>query len=181
MKINKPAIRSPKFQVSLMAGAIVGAAVLAIVAITVREVFFEKYVHETFPPITTNISERAEHLLQFPPPATAQPISANEVDALYDFYLQNQKFDPKGRLAAQLFATNSEHTFERCCRTLVIGDYDQRRRALRMLSFANINQHPTEIRRLLDYARRKAERRSEDDLVSVADQLLAQIPQGTTP
>ncbi|PQO27242.1 hypothetical protein [Blastopirellula marina] len=181
MKINKPALRSAQFQVSLMAGAIIGAVVLAIAAILVREIFFEKYVREPFVPVHPSVSQRAEALLITPLPAATTPLTADEVDGLYTIWIQNQEFDPQGELAAQLFVVDSEHTFERCCRTLVIGNYEQRSRALRLLSYANLTEHPVEVRRLVTYARQKSARRSENDLVTKADELLARLPQGKTP
>ncbi len=181
MKINKPALRSAQFQVSLMAGAIAGAIGLAIVAILVREIFFEKYVRETFAPIPENVSQRAETLLVSPLPETTTPVATNEIDHLYAVWIQNEDFDPNGQLASQLFAADSEHTFERCCRTLVVGNHDHRIRALRLLSYANLTEHPTDVRRLVTYARQKSARRSENDLVTKADELLVRLPQGKTP
>lgn len=181
MKINKPALRSAQFQVSLMGGAIVGAIVLAIAALLVREIFFEKYVREPFAEIPPSVSQRAESLLITPLPAATTPLAADEVDSLYAIWIQNQEFDPQGQLAAQLFAVDSEHTLERCCRTLVVGNFEQRTRALRLLSYANLTEHSSEVRQLVTYARQKSARRNENNLVTKADELLARLPQGKNP
>ncbi|RCS46270.1 hypothetical protein DTL42_14950 [Bremerella cremea] len=181
MKINKAALRSAPIQVSLLGSVIVGAIGLAVVSLLFREIFFEKYVRETFAPTPPNLSQRAEALLLSPLPETTEPLNAAEIDELYAVWIQNEKFDPQGQIAAQLFSVDSEHTFERSCRTLVVGNRGQRMRALQLLSFANFIEHPTEVRRLVAYARQKAERRREDDLVTKANELLARLPQGKTP
>ncbi|MBI1247767.1 hypothetical protein GC197_07945 [bacterium] len=181
MKIDKPTLRSAKYQGLLIIGVLFGAACLAVTALFLREIFFEKYVRETFQPVAEHVAARAKSLATSRLAAETNPVTNSEIDALYDAWIQTDELDSSGMLANHLFEINSEHMLARCCRTLVIGNQQQRLQALKLLEFAPATEHADQVRQLAEYAREKSKRRAEDNLVTAADGLLARLPQGKTP
>ncbi|GAA4428717.1 hypothetical protein [Bremerella cremea] len=181
MKISKAELRSAKIQGLMLIGVLLGAIGLAVVSLCVRELFFEKYVREKFPEITEKVTRRAQFLVETNPANNPNPVESTEEEWLYAAWIQDEQLDPQGSLAQQLFELAPEHMLDRCCRTLVVGNIEQRQRALQLLSFAPPQDHVDEIRRLATYAREKSSRREEAALVTAADGLLARLPQGKNP
>jgi hypothetical protein len=201
MRLNGPYIRSLRGQLSLLAAVYLGAVVLAIAAGCGRTWLFEPYIHERFPPVPNRLAgpvrdlaegKSAPEQLEEVIAAVARQEAASEdakvrrqqkeessrarlLDAVYGTWIEDAASDPHGRLAAFLLSEPSGSIIERIRQTLVLGDERQRSRAMHLLRFASTAAVKPEAMALCAYARQRAQRRREPELVRQADAVLQHL------
>jgi hypothetical protein len=131
------ALRTVRGQVILFAATFLGAIVLALLALLLRERVFEYYVREKYPVLAEVNRKRIEEL-------SAQDVDPKRLDELlgavgqpdnwaqvYGAWIEQPGLDPDDRLGKRLASAFSDHLPERLKRTLVAGNLEQRGRALR--------------------------------------------------
>jgi hypothetical protein len=173
VKITRLWLRSVPGQLALLGGAYLGAVVLAVVALCLRGVFFERFIGETYraAPEDLTAALRAAAAGE----ATPEQLRRLEEDPnlLYDVWMANADLDPQGRLARRLLARHGRLTLERVRRTLALGTAAQRGRALDLLALADEAELRPEVVQLCRYELRRARRRGEEGLAGRAVGLLA--------
>jgi hypothetical protein len=170
-------VRSARGQMMLFGLTFLGAVVLAVVAVCLRDVFFERFVREKYPPLAEGDRDRAGDLAA----ANVEPGKLEELlrdlggaplrEAVYGAWIEEPDLDPQRRLARRLAVAQPDWLLERLARTLVAGNPQQRGRATQWLALLPDEQNHR-ARELARFARIRAERRREDNLIAEADAAL---------
>jgi hypothetical protein len=171
-------MRTVRGEVLLFGATFLGAVVLALVAIGLRERFFEVYVREKYPPLTDRDRERARSLAA----SDLDPQRARELlgllesgevrERIYGGWIENPDLDPDEWLGRRIGSDQGDWLVERIRRTLVAGNPEQRGRAVAWL---RLLPHRPETLELVRFARTRALHRQEWDLLQQADAVLAQL------
>ena len=176
MKINREFLRTVRGQLSLLAAAYVGALVLALAALCLRSLFFERFVHDKFAPVPERLQTLAADLAAGRgDPGQLRALSSEDVNLIYGAWLDQPDLDPAGRLARDLLTADGARILERVRRTLVAGNPAQRARAVELLGLVDVAELKPEVCFLCDYAARKAQRRGEAELAGQADAVLDRL------
>jgi hypothetical protein len=171
-------LRTVHGEVLLFGATFLGAIVLALVAIGLRERFFEVYVREKYPPLTDHDREWARSLAAGDPdPERSKGLLGRLADGearerIYGGWIENPDLDPEQRLGRRIGSEQGNWLLERLRRTLVAGNPGQRGRALAWLSL--LPERP-ETLELVCFARTRALHRQEWDLLQQADAVLDQL------
>lgn len=199
MKLPKAWLRSAGGQLSLLAVVYLGALVLAGLAILLRDVFFERYVREKYPPLTGQVERLARDLAigragaddvramadklavqpargVHDPQAARQAALDQLVSSLYGTWVSDPAIDQKNLLRICLLSDFSGTTIQRVRITLAVGNAFQRRRAVEFLTAPPAHVDSSEVMGLLRYAAQRAERRGESDLAALANAALGKRP-----
>jgi hypothetical protein len=165
MKISRLWLRSARGQLTLLGIAYLGAVVLAVVALCLRSVLFERLVGESYrkPPDRLAVLLRTV-AAEDATPEQLQQLKEEDPGLLYEAWLGDAGLDPQGRLARRLLSLHGEGMLERVRRTLALGTVAQRTRAVDLLAFAQRDELRPEVVRLCHHELRRAQRRGEDDL-----------------
>jgi hypothetical protein len=173
IKLSRSYIRSVHGQLTLLGGTFLGAVALAVAALCVRGAFFERYVREKYPP-----AEGLEGGLTAEQ-AEAQVRRVDEkpatLDRVYGAWIEDPGLDPEGRLARGLLAARGSEVLGRLRRTLTVGSPAQRGRALAWLALVTEEEQFPEALELGRFARQRALRRGEHDLLRQADAVLERL------
>lgn len=182
MRLNRVWLRSIEGQLGLFAATFAGAVVLAVAAIALRGRLFEPYFHEKYPALTERQGERARELagekiprgrrLELVESLTESPTA---FEATYGAAIRDADIDPQGRLMAALMEELPDRVLARLRKTLLVGNADQRRRALGYLGRIVPQNRRNEAAELVRAARTRAARRGESELVEEADAALARL------
>jgi hypothetical protein len=156
-----------------MGAAFLGAVVLAVVALCLRSVLFERALGETY----RTPSEALAALLRAVAAGTATPeqlrqLEEEKAELLYEAWMGDPALDPQGRLARQLLARRGAAMMERARRTLALGTVGQRERAVELLGFVPEGDLRSEAVDLCRRELRLATRRGEHELAARARRVL---------
>jgi hypothetical protein len=187
MKEWLKALRTVRGQFILFGATFLGAIVLAMLAFLLRQRVFEYYVREKYPELTEVNSKRIEELLAL----DVDPKRLNDVlgdvgqpdhwAQVYGAWIDQPDLDLEDRLAKCLASAFPDRLLGDLKRTLVAGDPAQRGRALAWLPFLPADKIET-VRELVRFARLRALRRHEVELLGKADAVLEQLsPPGAAP
>jgi hypothetical protein len=185
--------RSVPVQLGLLGVTFVGALGLALLTLCLRSIFFERYVRETYPPLTESaeaLMTRLEHPPAEPEPPkpkekSPEPIPIEEPatnrrfaadwDSLYSLWM-NPPAEPldEGRLRKLLWS-KPEATLPRVRTTSVVGNVAQRTRALELLSSIPDSPVRDDAVALSWFVRERARRRGERSLFTRADQVYQKL------
>jgi hypothetical protein len=190
MKLTRQFIRSVQGQLSLLAATYAGAILLALGAWIFRSILFEPYIREKFPPLKADLAVALLQVAdgQADPGTLAKTIDelaeketrAGDIDSardklwaeIYGEWINRDDLDPANRLAGVFLSEQNCLIFERLRRTLVAGNEQQRGRALYLLGLTATDEDRALARQLCAYARERALRRNEPELVRQAEQVL---------
>jgi hypothetical protein len=193
----RPWLRSLRGQLTLLAGAFLGAIVLAVVIVCLRERLFEHYVREQYPRLEgwsdeaarvlaarssrpadiDRVGKKLEKLIEDSPESqrTDQPRGCQALERIYGGWMTDEDLDPDGLLARRLTTLQPEWVLWRIRRTLVAGSPQQRGRAVAWLqSIVWVPETHEQVVTLARHAHRRAETRGEEDLRRQAAAVLAQ-------
>jgi hypothetical protein len=175
--------RSVAVQLGLLGVTFVGALGLAVVALCLRSLFFEKYVREIHAPPAEN-AEALVSRLEHPGPAEDRPRglsvevrlaadrrAAADWDALYGLWMSPIPGSPAEARVVKLLWSRPEATLARIRATSVVGNPDQRARALVLLSSVPASPVRKDAAGLCRFVRERARRRGEWSLFTRADQV----------
>lgn len=170
-------MRTARGQLKLLGITFLGAIGLAILALCLRGVFFERFVREKYPPLADADRERcgelaAEHVAPRRLEELVRDLRGR--DAVYGAWVQEPELDPANRMARRLAEAQSDWLLDRLKRTLVAGSPAQRARATQWLSLFP-EACRDRVRELARFARARAGRRHETDLAQEADAVLAAL------
>lgn len=203
MRIPRKAIRSIRGQLTLLGVTYVGALVLALAALATRSLFFEPYIREKFPPLpgeldhlvervadgtagVEQINERIDALAQqeakrktplgsaAPLPGEVQAARERWWHAVYGAWIDTDDLDANHRLARAFLARPGGFVCERTRQTLVVGNADQRGKALQLLAMTS-GADQAAARELCAFARERAARRHEPQFVAQAEAALRRL------
>jgi len=192
MRLSREFLRSIEGQLALLGIIFVGATVLAVAALALRNLLFEPYIRDRYPSppaelaarLTELAEDRAavekienelERLARLRARSEIQLLAAREdiFHAAYGFWIERPELDPQGRVAKCFFSAHGQFTIERIRLTLAAGNEEQRGRAVVLLRWAVESDSQAEAIQLCRFARQRAERRYESALVQQADRTLA--------
>lgn len=188
-------LRSAPGQLALLAAVLLGGAVLAGLIVALRGPVFERHARETYPP-PDDFAREAARTLADPDadPASIEEIgrgftereqgaAANgkqaaprfaDLEAVYGAWIGDAALDRGGHLPRRLTELRPDWVFGRLRVTLVAGSPAQQSRALAWLErLAGDERYRPQIEPLVEYARRKAQRRGDENLRQEADAVLA--------
>lgn len=169
-------LRTVRGQLTLFGVTFAAAIVLAVVIVCLRDVLFERYVRETYPPAGAWASEAARDLsAPSTPPQRVESIGVEAVEKersarqngkpvqdleeLYGFWLLNPESDPDNLLPVRLTRHVPDWVIARLKRTLAAGNSDQFARARRWLrAIADLDETRDRVQQLEAYADRRAAR-----------------------
>lgn len=184
-------LRTVRGQLTLLGITFLGAAVLAVIIVCLREAVFERYIRETYPPAGTWAQEVARDLADpATPPQRLEAIRAAvveranaaresrkpapDLEELYGLWQLNPDVDPGGLMAARLTRFVPDWAIDRLKRTLAAGNPDQRGGALRWLrAIADQEETADQVRALAAQTRRRAAARGEEAIRLQAESVLA--------
>jgi hypothetical protein len=195
MNRSSQRLRSMPGQLALLGLMFFCAVVLGLVILCLRVSVFERYSHETYSP-PDDFAEQAGRILANPKSTEEQvkevgrklaermnPSTINQqqskaqlkdLEGLYGAWMRDESFDRGGDLAKRLTRLQPDWVFRRLRTTLVAGSPAQQSRALVWLrSIAEDQSNKGQIEMLANYARRKAERCGDRDVLQMADAVLA--------
>jgi hypothetical protein len=186
--IFEPArLRSVPVQLGLLAATFVGALGLAVVALAVRNVFFESYVRESYAPLSEAPESLLTRLERTATPAKrsedeeesaqAAPDSKElaDWDALFSLWMNPHPDAPSEQRVRRLLWTREEPTLDRVRTTSVVGNRSQRARALELLASVPAARVRNDAIRLCRFVRERARRRGERDLFTRAEQVFRSL------
>jgi hypothetical protein len=175
-------IRSVSGQLTLLGGTFVGAVVLAVTALLLRDRLFEPYIKEKYPPLEGRLLEVARELAgadlkEKDREKLEEEVrkTATGIDAVYGGLILSRDLDRQGRLAQWLIRRDRADLLGRLRRTLTVGNEEQRGGALRLLGRFADGKDSEEVVELAHQARERARRRGEAALVEEADSVLAYL------
>jgi hypothetical protein len=188
-------MRSVPGQMALLGIVFLCAVVLGIVIICLRGPVFERYSRESYLTLE-GYAEEASRILADPKSSgeqvaevgrqLAERIQAasidprqtkarfNELEKIYGAWIQDDSIDASGYLVIRLTNLQTDWIFRRLRMTLAAGSPAQQARALVWLRFvAREKSNNERVEPLASYARRKAERRGDREILELADAVLA--------
>jgi hypothetical protein len=183
MKGWRDSLRSARGQMVLFGLTFLGAVALAVVALCLRDVFFEPFVREKYPALGEGDRARAGELAaeNVEPGRLKELLGEVNREAVYGAWVEEPDLDPARRLARRLAAAQPDWLLDRLTRTLVAGNPRQRARATQWLALLPEGRRD-EARALARFARTRAERRHEAELAEEADAVLHTLgPASTSP
>ncbi len=178
--------RSVPVQLALLGVTFVGALGLAVLSLCLRSIFFERYVRETYAPLTESAEELISRLerpkveskkekAEEEPPVADPAVERRKLadwHAVYSLWM-NPPADPvvdEARLRKLLWS-KPEATLERIRATSVVGNPAQRTRALELLSSVPASPVRDDAVALSRFVRERARRRGELSLFTRAEQI----------
>jgi hypothetical protein len=189
MILNRQFLRSVQGQLSLMGVIYLGGIVLAIAALVTRSRFFEPHVREKYAAIPEQLRDvvrkRAAGEIETPAlvssieafvdkqeeSARRRDLTTDDVAGLiYGQLSDDPELDPRNLLAKSMIETYGPAIRERIRRTLVLGNLEQRRRAVRLLSL--FPPSDAEALELCRYALKRSRDRGETELATEAKAIL---------
>ncbi len=152
--MNKQELRTLRSQllltVGLFAGCIAAAAVMAS-----QRGFFEKYLKEKYAPLPADLKDVADAAAAGEvDPARFEQLSDAQRLALYDDWMTRDP--PPVNTPRALMTAAAELYLARAERTLVCGNHDQRKRALRFLELAGSREATARLQKLSRWAARRS-------------------------
>jgi hypothetical protein len=175
MKLSRVYLRSIRGQLTLLGVTYLGAVALAVVALCLRNWFFESTVREKYAPVPQSLQSLARDVAEGKGgKEQLEKLSLPEVDLLYGYWIDQPELDAEGRLIQCLLSSHGPLILSRVRRTLVCGNPQQRARAADILSLPPEALRPEAIR-LLQFARVRAQRRGEQTLARQASAVLDQL------
>jgi len=188
-------IRSVPGQIAMLGIVFFCSFVLGIVIVCLRVPVFERYSRETYLPLDgyaedasrilagqkstdEQVAEVGKRLTERINSAATDPKKTkaqfNDLEKIYGAWIQDDSLDASGYLVKRLTKLQTEWIFQRLRTTLVAGSPAQQARALVWLrSVAGQNSNDEPVEQLAEYARRKAERRGDRDVLELAEAVLA--------
>lgn len=179
--LSAPFLRSVQGQLVLLAGTYTGAVVLAILAVGLRSVFFDRYVRETFPAPSERVLALMNRVAHSNGPLTdrdseaIRELSGPELEAAYGAWLNTKALDPRGRVTMLLLWPHSAFMIKRIRITCIAGSLAQQARALELLARDPDRSTKDEALSLCQFLRERAHRRGEGGLRKQADEALHQL------
>lgn len=174
-------LRSVHGQLLLLAGTYAGAVVLAVVAVGLRSVFFDRYVRETFPQPSERVLSlmkqvaTSEGRLAGRDSTSIRELSGPELEQAYGAWIRDPALDPRGRTASLLLWAHPEFMIKRIRLTCVAGSPAQQARALELLAHDHDRSTHSEAQFLCQFLKARAHRRGEVGLFKQADEALRQL------
>lgn len=182
MKLSKPYLRSAEFQLYMLGGVLLGAVVLAILALCLRNVVFEVWVHEPHPPLPKKLRTLARAVAAGrAKPERLEALGDAELDLIYGAWIDEPQLDPHGILAKNLHARAGLPILARIRGTLVVGNLQQRLRAMELLAWLPRGKYLGEVHELSGYAMTRGRRRHEPDLERLAQELWRRSARDSNP
>jgi hypothetical protein len=197
MNLTKVPIRSVQAQLGLMAIAYAGGVALAILAICLRGILFERFIREKYPPVSDRIDvilrnvargegsalqleslarERVESQTSQVPIQTRYVRALDEImDAVYGAWIEEPTLDARGSLGRSLLSSEPSLIIARIRRTLAAGDLRQRSRVVEFLALGPPTDQQQEWLDLCRHAHTNAWRRGETELADRAVAVLRQL------
>jgi hypothetical protein len=188
-------MRSAPGQIALLGIVFFCASVLGIVIICLRAPVFERYSRETYLPLEgyageasrilagpkstgEQVAEVGKQLTERIQVAAIDPRQAkarfNDLEKIYGAWIQDDSLDASGYLVMRLTNLQTDWIFRRLRMTLAAGSPAQQARALVWLRFvAREKSNIERIEPLAEYARRKAERCGDREILELAEAVLA--------
>ena len=170
-------LQTVRGQMTLFGVTFVGAIGLAVLALLLRDRLFEVYVRESYPPVSSGDRERVKELAS----EKLEPTRCDELlselrgtdlrERTYGAWIDDPELDPANRLGQRFASAQLDWVLDRLQRTLVAGNPAQRARAVEWLK---IMADRPEALELIRYARTRAVRRHERDLLRQAQTALEQ-------
>jgi hypothetical protein len=169
-------LRSVVGQVTLLAGALAGAVVLAVVAVLLRALVFEPTVYHRLPEVSAEVADAVVAFAR-DPSATKPAIRDDEREQVYAVWLVGDLPEAQLDRVARYLASPAVavQTLGWVQRTLATGNPAQRQRALILLGyFADVDpdDHAQTALALIQREHERAKRRGESELVEVARTIL---------
>jgi hypothetical protein len=103
----------------------------------------------------------------------------DDLDLIYDAWIEREGFDSGGALARSMFDRKAKRALERVQMTLLVGSVRQRERAIEFLSHAAGTEASLQALDLCRHAGRRAQRRGEEDLVRLVENALLRLESST--
>lgn len=173
-KLNKPYLRSAQFQMLLFAWTFVNAVVLAIAALCLRGVLFEPFCLAKFPKLEQTVF--AKELAEGKAKADRlKDLPDAELHALFGTLINDPESDPDNHVAKALLSQKPSSILEKIRITLVMGNREQRQRAVDLLTRFAGSEHRSAAADLCRYAEEKARRRGENELALQARTVLERL------
>jgi hypothetical protein len=173
--LHRDSVRSVWGQLVLLGLTYTGAGALAVVALCVRGYFFEYHARERYPETSPSIRAMIDQGAHATGAADELgPLGAAERDATYGAWISEPESDPKGRAALRLLWSNPDELIRKLRITCVVGNFQQRLRALELLSYAK-EEYRNESVALCRYLAERGRRRGEWALVDKADDVLRRL------
>jgi hypothetical protein len=176
MKPWRDELRTIRGQFILFGATFLGAIVLALLALQVRNRFFEYYVKENYPVLEETNRKRIQELAE----AAIEPNRLREIlkgvresanwQQVYGAWINDPDLDPENRLAKRLAGECPDQLLDALRRTLVVGNPSQRGRAVAWLAL--FPDRSDRVLELVRFARTRAQRRHEEGLLEKADAVL---------
>jgi len=167
-------LRSVVGQVTLLAGALAGAVVLAVVAVLLRALVFEPTVYQRLPEVSAEVADAVVAFAR-DPSATKPAIRDDEREQVYAVWLVGDLPEAQLDRVARYLASPAVavQTLGWVQRTLATGNPAQRQRALNLLGYlAEADDHAQTALALIQREHERAKRRGESELVEVARTIL---------
>jgi hypothetical protein len=178
MRLSTAYLRSVQGQLVLLAITLAGGILLAVAALCLRSVLFEPHIREKYP----ELSRKLEADLKKRDRAAGdrvRKLSPRELRAVYGAWISAPDLDPRGWLADHLLALHGPALLGNIRQTLVVGNAEQRGRALALLGRVSAEDLKPEARRLGRYALDRSRRRREPELARQAEAVLDKLrPEG---
>jgi hypothetical protein len=170
MNLSRTAIRSVRGQLALLGAAYTGAVVLAVAALCLRSLVFERHIGEKHVPLSAELDALRQDLAAGDAgPERWRRLTESERDALYGAWIDAPERDPEKKLARLLLSREDPGTLGRIRQTLVVGKYEQRLHAVQLLALIPADDWTPEAAQLACYAQEQARRRGEPELVRQAE------------
>lgn len=163
-------LRTTRGQLTAMGIACGGAVLLAVVTVCFLSDWFDGTVYEKFPEANRKLADGVAGGTQAAD--ALDGITGAEFTAVYATYIDDPNCDPQRRLAAAMWRHQPERVLAGVRRTLVVGNRNQRLRALELLGSMSERKHIASARPLCQFAVRRASRRGEAEILRRASALL---------
>lgn len=159
-------MRSPRGQFTLLAAAYAGAMLLAVVALGMRSLVFERwFLREKFPRPTQKLHESLAQASGNPREIErAADLPADDFHIAYGLWINGELDDPRFELARAWSRKRPKDLFTRVRGTCLVGSPKQRRRALDALRLIDDETLSLEKSRLIRYLDSRARVRGDLEL-----------------
>lgn len=170
-------LRSVQGQLTLLAGVLAGAVVLAVATVCLREVVFERTVYQRLPEVPAEVADAVTAFAR-DEAATQPAVREGETELVYVVWLTDDTSSEQPDRVARYLASEplAKQTLGWVRRTLATGNPSQRQRALSLLGyFADSPEHARTALTLARRERERAKQRGEAELVETAQTVVERL------
>ena len=173
-------LSSARGQLTLLGGVNAGAIVVAIVALTLRTVFFQTYIREKFPELSKPLRLAAQEVANGKnPDSLFDGIAENELQSVYGSWINREIKDERQLVAQGLVEHHSDLLIIRIRTTLIVGSRQQQIRALELLRLLSPADQTASTRKWVRLVQERARRQNDQQVMEAATGTLRELSKNT--